>query len=298
MKKLRILATLLLASSAVPARAQQAPTDTKNRPAQSSDATRASLQYKTPTWGIIPAPPPPEPPGPPSPPLPQAPEKVVIPAGTRFATTLDTPLSTRISKVGQLVNFRTSEAFPVYEGLVIPPDTIFSGTVTEMRRPGSFGKSGVLRVKVDHIQLTNGASAEVAAKLDSQDINGRGRLQSDNNRAANLASVAIWAAQGTLLGGQIHGWKGAGVGAGAGAAVALLILMSRHGSDVYLEPGTPFLVLLDQPVSLPGTAVAAVQPPPPSPASDASGADGSSAAAGNSPPAESDRPALKHRPKP
>ena len=223
----------------------------------------------------------------------------MIPAGTNFAVTLDTPLSTRISKSGQLVNFRTSEAFPVYEGLVIPPDTIFSGTVTEAHRPGSFGKSGVLRVKVDHIQLANGASAEVAAKLDSQDINGQGRLRSDNNHASNLASVAIWAVQGTLVGGQIRGWKGAGVGAGAGAAVALMILMSRHGSDVYLEPGTPFLVKLDQPVSLPGKAVAAVQPSTPNLANAAGDASADSSAPGNSTPAiPGDRPVLKHRPKP
>ena len=228
-----------------------------------------------------------------------APETVVIPTGTRFDVTLDTPLSTRISKKGQLVNFRTSEPLPLTDNLVIPPDTIFAGKVTEVHRPGAFGRSGMLKVKVERLELSTGAGTDVIARLDSQDINAQGKLPSDKSRAANLISLGLWSAQGAIIGAEIQGAKGAGIGAGAAATIALIIMMSKHGRDVYLEPGTPFLVELDQPASLPGKAVLAAQPN--ADANSAAGAQPSSASApgpSTDPATDPSRPQLKHRPKP
>jgi hypothetical protein len=45
------------------------------------------------------------------------------------------------------------------------------------------------------------------------------------------------------------------VGAGAGALVAILISRSKKGQDLYLEPGMPFTVILDQPLELAGADV-------------------------------------------
>jgi hypothetical protein len=306
---------LVLAVCVSPAQTQQGPIDPRIPPPPPPPETIPASPETSP----VPASPPrsPEPVRPPAPRL-TAPETVVIPAGTQFAVTLDTPLSTRISKTGQLVNFRTSEALPVVDNLVIPPDTIFVGKVTEAHRPGAFGKSGVLKVKVDRLELTTGAGTDVIARLDSQDINAQGRLRSDSNRAANLVSLGLWAAQGAIIGAQIKGAKGAGVGAGAAAAVALIIMMSKHGADVYLEPGTPFLVELDQPASLPGKAVLAAQanalaantggasqasiaPAKAETQANSASANGAATAASDpstDPATDPDRPKLKHRPKP
>ncbi|MGH9702562.1 MAG: hypothetical protein ACRD4K_04230 [Candidatus Acidiferrales bacterium] len=215
------------------------------------------------------------------------PETVVVPAGTRMSVTLDTPLSTRISKVGQLVNFRTNDALPVGE-LVIPPDTIFSGKVVEAKKPGAFGRSGSLRVEVSRMELANGIGAEVTAKIDSSDLNGHGQMRSDRSRAATLLNLALYGVQGTLVGSQIGGAKGAAIGGGAGAAVALIIMAARKGTDVYLEPGMPFEVSIEQPVSLPGKAVAEVQP------ANSNGGNSAGSDHANDP----DYPRLKHRPKP
>lgn len=289
MKPVWLIPFALLTLGALEVRAQQPAADSKAASAASASEASPAPEYKTPTWGVIPAPAWPAPPSPP------APEKVTIPKDTSFAVTLDTPLSTRISKAGQLVNFRTTDAFPVYEGLVIPPDTIFSGSVIEARKPGSFGKAGVIRVKVDHIQLANGANAEVTARLESQDLNAQGRLQSDKSGKSKLINLALWAGQGSLLGLELDGAKGAGIGAGAGAAVALIIMMSRRGADIYLEPGTPFAVKLDEPLSLPGRAVQEIQPS--TTATDAVvDGNGSPSAATTDPATDPARPELKHRP--
>lgn len=195
----------------------------------------------------------------PEPTPPSLPPSVVIPAGTRIAVVLDTPLSTRIARRGQLVTFRTSDPLNVHDQLEIPPETAFNGTVVEAKRPGSFGRAGALRVKVDRISLSTGASKEVVARLDSPDMKGGGRLKADKSRATDLYSLATYGIQGTLVGLQIGGGKGAAIGAGAGSAVALIIMMSRRGADLYLEPGMPFLVILDQPVEWTGSEVYAAQ---------------------------------------
>jgi len=279
----------------------------------------AAAQQGTINPRIPPPPPPPEQPAPQPAPEPAAqpaaqpktaeppaappalPPSVIIPAGTRIAVVLDTPLSTRIAHQGQQVTFRTSDPLRVHDLLEIPRETAFTGSVVEVKRPGHFGKPGVLRVKVDRINLSTGASAEVAARLDSPDMKGQGRLSSDNNRATDLGSLALYTIEGTLLGAQIKGGKGAAVGAGAGATVALLIMMSRKGSDVYLEPGMPFVVILDRPVALAGTEVYAAQQSyarsrrldQPQTAGDNTeverNADGT--------PVDPDRPKLKRRPK-
>ena len=316
MKLIRLLLTLALASCAWPALAQLAPIDPRiPPPPPPPEATSAPPE-------TLPAPPAPAPAA--SAPAPAqarpsftAPETVVIPAGTRFDVTLDTPLSTRISKKGQLVNFRTSEPLPITDNLVIPPDTIFAGKVTEVHCPGAFGKSGVLKVKVERLELSSGAGTDVIARIDSQDINSQGKLPSDRSRAANLISLGLWSAQGAIIGSQVGGAKGAGIGAGTAATIALIIMMSKHGRDVYLEPGTPFQVDLDQPASLPGKAVLAAQPNAAADSAEASKAGNGPAKAGTqagsdsangaatpksnssaNPATDPGRPALKHRPKP
>ncbi len=209
-----------------------------------------------------------------------------------MAVTLDTPLSTRISKVGQAVNFRTNEPLPVGD-LVIPPDTLFTGKVVEAKKPGSFGRSGTLLVEVNRIELANGTGSEVVAKIDSSDMNGHGKMRPDRSRAATLLNLALYGAQGTLIGSQIGGGKGAAIGGGAGVAVALIIMASKKGTDVYLEPGMPFEVSIEEPVSLPGKAVADVQP------ANANGGSSSGPASDGSDHAnDPDYPKLKRRPKP
>ncbi len=236
-------------------------------------ALPAAAQQGTINPRIPPPPPPPEqlaPPPQPEPalqprppervaPPPSLPRTVVIPAGTRIAVVLDTPLSTRIAKQGQTVTFRTSDPLRVHDLLEIPPETAFTGSVVEVKRPGAFGKSGALRVKVDRINLSTGTTSEVTARLDSPDMKSRGRLSSDSKRGTDLANLAVYTLEGTLLGAQIKGGKGAAVGAGAGAAIAVLIMMSRKGTDLYLEPGMPFLIILDRAVELPGAEVYAAQ---------------------------------------
>jgi hypothetical protein len=231
----------------------------------------------------------------PSAPPADLPKSVQIPAGTRLNVVLDTPMSTRISKTGQLIKFHMEDSYRVNDALQIPPETEISGSVVEAKKPGTFGKPGLLRVKVDSMHLTNGAGGSIVARLDSPDMKGNGRLQSDSTRTTNLASLAMWTLEGTLIGDAIHGGKGAAVGAGAGALAAILISMSKHGQDLYLEPGMPFTVILDQPLELAGAEVYNAQQEYASTHPNGSGSRSRDRDAGNSS-SDPGRPKLKRRP--
>jgi|GEM_PF-1481016 len=303
-----LLTIVALALAALPAAAQQGAINPRipppaPPPEQPAPPPQPAPQPKLPEPALPPAAPKAQPA-----PQPSLPASVAIPVGTRIAVVLNTPLSTRIARQGQQVTFRTSEPLPVGDQLEIPRETAITGSVVEAKRPGSFGKAGVLRVKVNRMDLPNGTSRGIVARLDSPDMKGNGRLSSDSNRTTDLYSLILYSAEGTLLGAQIKGGKGAAVGAGAGAAVALLIMMSRHGSDVYLEPGMPFLVTLDQRVELPGKEVYQAQQSyerahGPSAADNTSLASTSSAESSeiernpDGTVLDSDRPKLKRRPK-
>lgn len=231
------------------------------------------------------------------------PERVVLATGTTLDVVLDTPMSTRISKNGQEVIFRTTHVTRLDEGLMLPPETAFVGVVTEMKKPGAFGKGGELRVKVTHIELAPDARTPLAARLESAEMDARGRLRGDSQKGANLLELAQWSLTGTIVGANAAGGKGAGYGAGAGALAALIIMMSRKGTDVYVEPGTPFAITLDAPLELAGQKVFEVQEEYArlhpgvlgNPTVSSDGTPGSSSAEGI-PPGE--RPVLKRRPKP
>ncbi len=314
------IAIAVLALAVMPAAAQQGginprlpppPPPAEEPPSKPAPGNDGGLKPNAPPLTAEPSTPakPPEPAAPP----PDLPASVAVPAGTRFAVVLDTPLSTRISRKGQVVTFRTSDALRLNDQLEIPPETAFTGAVVEVRRPGGFGRAGSLRVKVDRINLDTGATAEVLARLDSPDMKGQGRLTTDNQHTTDLYSLALYTLEGTLLGAQIHGGKGAAVGAGAGAAVALIIMMAHRGRDLYLEPGMPFQILLDRPVDLPGRGVWAAQqnyarahwtPPPSGNGGEAlGGANSSGSERGDvqhnpdGSPVDPDRPKLKRRPR-
>lgn len=184
---------------------------------------------------------------------------VEVPRGLPLEVVLETPLSTRIATQGQTVTFRLEKSIQVEGEWALPPGTGFHGTVVSAKPPGAFGRAGELRVRLDSMELAHGAATPVVARLESADLDAHGRASADNNRTANLLDLAQWTLGGTLMGREVSGGKGAAIGAGAGAAIALILLASRRGTDIYLEPGTPFTVILEEPVELPAASLYAAQ---------------------------------------
>jgi hypothetical protein len=243
------------------------------------------------------------------PPPPPVPFRVTVPAGTKIEVVLDTPVSTRISHDGQLIHFRTSDPVYVNGKMALASDSELSGKVTEVHKPGFFGSAGRVKMQVNGIDLPGGTQKEITATLAPTDPQATGKAPSEGTKAANILNTVLWTTQGTLIGAQVAGGKGAAIGAGGGAAIAMLILMSKHGQDVYLEPGTPFEVTLKQPTTfwttVPGAGGAAAATSAASEASEGSNSEATASPYKSNgtqtgsvdPRNDPTRPKLRHRPK-
>lgn len=286
-----LLALVTLAGTSAVAQQSQAAGPATSSPQASQRQQHEDGSVDMSAWPLYPPLPPIE--TPPAPP----PDKVLVQRGARLSVVLDTPLSTQMTKTGERVTFLLADPVYLGDGLEIPRDTRITGTVTEAKKPGAFGRAGKMTVKVERIELPTGGGANIVARLQSSDPSAT-KIPNDS-RGANLYTMATWTLQGTLLGAAIKGGKGAAVGAGAGAAAALIVMASRRGPDLYLEPGMPFEVILDQPVELRGWDVQAAQAKAQTQAHDsqASGQVETDPSVSNDPELRTNRPQLKRRPK-
>jgi hypothetical protein len=178
----------------------------------------------------------------------------MLAAGTRISIVLETPLSSQFSRRGQPVVFRTTRPVPLGESLQIPLGVEIRGRVTEVTRPGAFGKSGSLRVTVDRMVLPGTAAARLRGQLRSSDFSARGSFSREGRRRMDRKGLATLSVQGALAGAPLGG-KAAGIGAGAGAAVAAVLMMSKKGRDITVSRGTPFSVRLQQDAELSAPAI-------------------------------------------
>ena len=97
-----------------------------------------------------------------------------IPETTVFKVTIDTPLTSKTAKVGDTFTFTVAEDILSGNLLVVPEGTKGSGTVTEVKKGRSFGRSGSLDVTFHNIETigniffdaTQGPEAKERAKTE------------------------------------------------------------------------------------------------------------------------------------
>ncbi len=190
---------------------------------------------------------------------PQYPGGRTVLAGTTIQATLDTPLSTKTSQVGD--RFTATVAVPVNDTngqVAIPVGTKINGQVANSE-PGKAvavlrGK-GRLDLQFIDMTMPNGVSAPLAASLKSVHANGstkqadqEGGVQSSTSGKTTAKDVGIGAGIGTVAG-LIFGsaLKGLAIGAIAGGGYVL----ATKGKDVELPANTGLVLGLDQNLSLP-----------------------------------------------
>ncbi len=190
---------------------------------------------------------------------PQYPGGRMVPAGTPIQATLDTPLSTKTSQVGD--RFTATVAAPVNDAngrLAIPVGTKINGRVSQSEQ----GKTVAIlrgrgRLDLQFIDMTfpNGTSTPLSASLKSVNHNGstqksdeEGGVQSTTSGKTTAKDVGIGAGLGTVAG-LIFGsaLKGLAIGAIAGGGYVL----ATKGKDVELPANSGLVLGLDQNLSVP-----------------------------------------------
>ena len=181
-----------------------------------------------------------------------------IPVGTEIRATLDTPLSTKISKPGDRFTATVTQPVQGSSGVVIPTGTRVEGEVAEAEDgktlPSVRGR-GKLNLRFRDIVLPNGQTIPLVATLVSvnntsgkqtRKADNEGQVQSGTQGKDVAKDVGIGAGVGTVAGLVFGGpLKGLAIGALAGGGYVL----ATNGKDVNLPAETGMVIRLDQPLS-------------------------------------------------
>jgi hypothetical protein len=195
-------------------------------------------------------------------------------AGTKIEATLETSISTEVSRAGDLVEAKVAQDIPLQTG-VIPAGATISGNVSNAKSGRFFDRSGLLTVQFNRIRLPNGVetpiSAHIVGKVGKYGQKGQDTLRGEGAGAKafgigmrTLGGAGLGAALGTGVG-AISGsagagaWSGAAIGGGAGLIWGLTL---RKGRNVLLKAGTPIEVQLDAPVTVSMSGASGAPPPP------------------------------------
>jgi hypothetical protein len=184
-----------------------------------------------------------------------------VAASTELRATLDTPLSTKTSKVGDAFTGTLVQPVRGSSGQVaIPAGSKIHGEVTEAEEGKTVavlrGK-GKLNMHFRDIQLPDGTTVPVSATLVSVNstkgkasTSSEGEVQSGNTAKRTVKDVGIGAGIGTVAG-LIFGsaLKGLAIGALAGGGYVL----ATNGKDVELPAQTGMVLRLDHNLSVPAS---------------------------------------------
>jgi len=185
-----------------------------------------------------------------------------LPAGTGMKMKLETPLSTRTSKVGDTFYGRVTEAVVVEGRTVVPVGAAVQGQVAKLSEPRRVRGTPEIVLRPDRLVMPNGNEYALSAVVvdtdkasrttvdDEGKIHGRGRTGRDN--AELVAGTGTGMVVGTIAGGV----KGTFIGGGIGLAVTgAHWLTKKHSAE--LPAGSEITLELSRPMAL--TAAAAGQ---------------------------------------
>ncbi len=97
-----------------------------------------------------------------------------IPEGTLIKISLETPLSSRVNKKGEMVKFKVDRAVKIASKTLIEKGALAQAQITEVRGPGKFGRNARLKLKFLFVINKSGKQVpihlgEQAAKINKQE---------------------------------------------------------------------------------------------------------------------------------
>jgi hypothetical protein len=190
-----------------------------------------------------------------------------LPQGTVLQLKLNHTLSSSSSQPGNAFSATVTQPINNAQGqIMVPVGSLVEGTVAQVHQAGKFTGQSTLALNFQRLQLPDGHTAALNAKL-SRVNNGRsgslgalGNLTqgtastnqegqaSQSNTRSTVGDVTAGTAVGTLIGALTGGGKGAGIGAAIGAVAGLGTVMFRKNGTLNLPAGTAISITLNQPV--------------------------------------------------
>ncbi len=193
-------------------------------------------------------------------PLAPAQSSHTVPAGTVLRLSLETPISTKISEVGDPVRAVLYDDLVVDGQVVLRQGTLFLGRVTHVKPAKRGQRQSELSLVFDRVRLSYGEEPATLTLTAIDDWRSDKKIKSDDEGIA----------RGGRSGSQTveNVYRGAHIGLAAGSAVGLITRSGRaagiviastlggsvlltKGSDLRLSLGTILRMKLEQPLELP-----------------------------------------------
>jgi hypothetical protein len=198
-----------------------------------------------------------------------APQTVTVPAGTKVLLSLKSAINTKTAQQGDGVYLISS--FPVIGGtqVTIPVGVYVQGVVDRVQRPGRVKGRAQVDLHFTTMIFPNGKVVEVPGVLNSlpgsdgpKVKDSEGTVEQAGNKGRDVGNVlkgAAIGAEGGVIGGAASGdvVKGLGYGSLAGAAAGTIYTLFTRGNDIVIPSGTSVEMVLQRPLVLQQSQLAA-----------------------------------------
>ena len=191
-----------------------------------------------------------------------APRLYTVARGERLRVRMNSTISSKTARVGDTFTANVTDSVYSTNGVVVIPEgsKVF-GRVNAVVAARKGGKPGTIDASFYQVRLPNGLTRRINGSLtdlDSDDAksDNEGTASGDRMKHRKIIFIGGGGAGGAVLGGAIGGGKGALIGGLLGAGAGLLGERMTKGEDAEVRSGTEFVVILNQPISLPRFAEA------------------------------------------
>ena len=192
-------------------------------------------------------------------------EKVTIRAGTKFKASLQTPISSKLSEVGDRIVISLADPLSLDGGHVLPTGTEMTGKITLVKRPGRVKGKAEVYALIDELKTDYGPEI-IRVSVDSADdfvneekikADEEGKLKSNRDLGDDFGKAAKGMGVAHLGTAPVAIATGnAGAAAAGPAAGAIAGLLFSRGKDIRLPIGTLFRMKFDKDLILPASVTA------------------------------------------
>ena len=186
--------------------------------------------------------------------------KLTIRSGTKFKARLETPVSSKISEVGDSIIVTLLEPMTIDDQYVLPRGTEMTGKVTFLKRAGKVKGRAEVYALINELTTSYG-SEPIQVSIDAADdvagdekirTDGEGKLKSNKDLGDDLEDATRGASLGSLATTPVAIATDSVGPAIAGPAVGAVagLLLSR-GKEVRLPVGSVFRMKFDKDLAIP-----------------------------------------------
>ena len=187
-------------------------------------------------------------------------EQVTIPAGTKFKVRLETPISSKISEVGDKIVVTLLEPLPIDSQHALPRGIEMTGQITQVKRAGQVKGKAEVYALINELTTTYGSESIVVSIVSADDYandekirtDEEGKLISNRDLGDDVKKAGAGAGLGSIATAPVAiATENVGAAIAGPAAGALAGLLLTRGKEIRLAVGTVFRMKFDKPVTIP-----------------------------------------------